>query len=385
MTLLLDSALKATVILTAAWLATIFLRRRSADMRHRVWLAAMLAVAGLPALILAIPQALPQAQIIVTAQGGSVPMNAARIARAFPWMLTLWASIAALIVARSIAGIVRMAQITRRAVLHDSVFYSDEISTPLTWGFFRPAILLPACASEWGEAQREIVIAHERAHIDRHDCLWQTFARLVTAVFWFHPLVWLASVALRREAELAVDDRVLNSGADPSDYASHLVSVARGLIGTAPAESVAMVRTSALDGRVRAILDAARPRLQAGWVAKAAIIVAVGALLFPLAAFQDQQVHKVGEKGLKPPRVVSKVEPEYSEEARDAKLQGTVVVQCVIDENGAPQRIVITRSLGSGLDEKALQAVTQWHFAPGEKDGQPVAVMASIEINFRLQ
>ena len=384
MTLLMDSALKATVILAAAWLATILLRRRSADVRHRIWLAAIVAAAGLPALILVVPQALPAARIIVASQIGSSPARAGQIVRAFPWMFAVWACGAAMIVARLIAGILRMTRLTRRAVVRDGVFYSEEVSTPLTWGFFRPAILLPACAGEWTEAQREVVIAHERAHIDRNDWLWQTIAMLATAAFWFQPLMWLASIELRREAEQAVDDRVLNSGADPSDYAAQLVAVARQVVGAAPAESVAMVRTTALESRVRAILDGNRPRLQAGYVARAAILFAAAVVIFPLAAFQDQQVHKMGEKGMTPPRVVSKAEPEYTEEARDAKLEGTVVILFVVDDQGNPHEMKVTRSIGMGLDEKAMEAISRWHFAPAEKDGKPVAVYANIEVNFRL-
>jgi TonB family protein len=88
--------------------------------------------------------------------------------------------------------------------------------------------------------------------------------------------------------------------------------------------------------------------------------------------------------GVTAPRLVSKVEPEYSEEARAAKYQGTVVVAVTIDTNGIAQDMRVTRSLGMGLDDKAVQAISQWKFSPGTKDGQPVSVMATIEVNFRL-
>jgi len=88
--------------------------------------------------------------------------------------------------------------------------------------------------------------------------------------------------------------------------------------------------------------------------------------------------------GVSPPSVLSKVEPEYSEEARKAKWQGTVVLQLVVDEHGMPQQMKVTRSLGLGLDEKAIQAVAKWRFKPGMKDGKPVPVIATIEVNFRL-
>ena len=88
--------------------------------------------------------------------------------------------------------------------------------------------------------------------------------------------------------------------------------------------------------------------------------------------------------GVSPPSVLSKVEPEYSEEARKAKWQGTVVLQLVVDEKGLPRDMKVTRSLGLGLDAKAMEAVAKWRFKPGMKDGKPVPVIATIEVNFRL-
>jgi len=81
---------------------------------------------------------------------------------------------------------------------------------------------------------------------------------------------------------------------------------------------------------------------------------------------------------------MSKVEPEYSEEARRAKWQGTVVLSVIVDELGRPRNIRVFHSLGLGLDQKAVDAVSQWRFKPGRKDGKPVPVIATIEVNFRL-
>jgi len=88
--------------------------------------------------------------------------------------------------------------------------------------------------------------------------------------------------------------------------------------------------------------------------------------------------------GVSPPAVLHKVEPEYSEEARKAKWQGTVVLQLVVDDKGRPQNLKVMRSLGLGLDQKAIEAVEKWTFKPGMKDGKPVPVIATIEVNFRL-
>lgn len=84
------------------------------------------------------------------------------------------------------------------------------------------------------------------------------------------------------------------------------------------------------------------------------------------------------------PVLVSKVEPEYSEEARKAKYSGSVLLQIIVDTNGVPRDIKVIRPLGLGLDEKAVEAVTHWRFRPGLKGGRAVPVQANIEVSFRL-
>jgi len=94
-------------------------------------------------------------------------------------------------------------------------------------------------------------------------------------------------------------------------------------------------------------------------------------------------VYRIGG-GVSQPVPIFRPEPEYSEEARKAKWQGEVGLRVIIDANGTPVDIRVTRSLGLGLDEKAIEAVTKWRFKPAMKDGKPVAVSANIVVNFRL-
>jgi protein TonB len=93
--------------------------------------------------------------------------------------------------------------------------------------------------------------------------------------------------------------------------------------------------------------------------------------------------YKIGG-GVSAPAVILKVEPEYSEEARKAKFQGTVLLSVVVDEKGNPRDLRVVRPLGLGLDEKAIEAVMKWRFRPGLKDGRAVPVSAYVEVNFRL-
>ncbi len=88
--------------------------------------------------------------------------------------------------------------------------------------------------------------------------------------------------------------------------------------------------------------------------------------------------------GVLAPKVISRVEPEFSEEARKNKYQGVVILRLIIGTDGKPHDISVQRTLGMGLDEKAIEAVKQWRFEPGTKDGQPVPVEVSMEVSFRL-
>lgn len=94
-------------------------------------------------------------------------------------------------------------------------------------------------------------------------------------------------------------------------------------------------------------------------------------------------VYKVGG-GISAPRPVATPDPEYTEEARRAKIQGTCVLGLIVDAEGHPRDIRVIRGLGYGLDAKALETVRQWRFDPARKDGQPVNVQVSVEVAFRL-
>jgi TonB family protein len=96
----------------------------------------------------------------------------------------------------------------------------------------------------------------------------------------------------------------------------------------------------------------------------------------------DDTVYKVGN-GTTQPAVVFKVDPEYPEEARKAKVSGTVALSVIVGQDGKARSIHVVKSLGVGLDEKAIEAVKKWKFKPGMKGGQPVNVRATIEVNFR--
>jgi len=163
------------------------------------------------------------------------------------------------------------------------VVEGETIATPMTWGIVTPVVLVPAGFGEWPEARQRDVLLHELAHVARYDCLTQYIASIVCALHWYNPLAWVAARRLRIERERACDDRVLLAGARASEYAEHLLTLARTLRtpGVAGAAALAMARPSHLEGRLLAVLDAGRER--AALTRRRGAIVALGA--FAIVAF----------------------------------------------------------------------------------------------------
>ena len=109
--------------------------------------------------------------------------------------------------------------------------------------------------------------------------------------------------------------------------------------------------------------------------------MSAGAITPPIAATTGSTAAR---RSVSAPAVIQKREPEYSEEARLARLAGTTVLSVVVGEDGTARNVRVTRALGLGLDQKAIEAVSTWKFRPAMKEGTPVPVAATIEINFRM-
>ncbi|HEX9085221.1 MAG TPA: M56 family metallopeptidase [Gemmatimonadaceae bacterium] len=168
------------------------------------------------------------------------------------------------------------------------LYSSSAVSTPLTWGSRAPVVLLPEDALDWPEEHRRIVLRHELAHVARGDSFTQLIAGFVCALYWFHPLVWIAERRLRAECERACDDNVVSLGTPAAEYAAHLLEVARAArrFGAAGFLSVAMARPSQLEGRLLAVLNESRRRVSLSRGARPAAAFLTALVLIPLAAFR---------------------------------------------------------------------------------------------------
>ena len=158
---------------------------------------------------------------------------------------------------------------------------------PMTYGTWRPTLVLPASADAWTDDRRRAVLLHELAHVARRDCFVQRLASLACALYWPHPGVWWAARRLRTERELACDDLVLAAGAGPREYAGHLLDLARSLGAVpAPATALGMARARQLEHRLLAVLDAARNRAAPRRAGLAVAVTLALALFVPIAALR---------------------------------------------------------------------------------------------------
>lgn len=107
--------------------------------------------------------------------------------------------------------------------------------------------------------------------------------------------------------------------------------------------------------------------------------LAVLVLIAAAGSLQPQEISHTSR-----PRIIHTIRPEYTKEALDAKLQGTVVLSALIGIDGVPSEIKLVRELGKGLDEKAIECLRQWRFSPGLSHGEPISVTVTVEIVFRI-
>lgn len=380
--LLIECTWKASLLFALAWGGTLALRRGSAAARHTIWMAALLAALAMPLLVSLTPplETLPAYTISVsTAANGPGAEPAWGISLGAIWLAGAVVSLLAFAISHLCTAMVAL-----RATEKDGLRTAREAISPFLWGIVNPEIIWPEQARGWPEELRRSVMTHELEHARRLDPLWLLASQAVCALYWFLPLAWLASQRAREEAERACDDAVLREGSSATEYASQLLRVARET--SMRASLPAVTGATPLERRMRSILDAttARGAITRRWATGVAF--ACLAVVMPLAALQqDDKVHSAKQDpSVTRPKVIHKVEPTYTEAARESKISGSVAMSIIVEKDGTASNMMIVKSLDPGLDQAAIAAVKQWKFEPGKKDGKPVRVSATIEMNFRL-
>jgi beta-lactamase regulating signal transducer with metallopeptidase domain len=143
---------------------------------------------------------------------------------------------------------------------------SKDSITPMTWGIFQPFILLPKEAEEWSDERLRYVLLHELAHIKRKDFISNIIIQIVTAILWFNPLSWFIQKQLLNDREYACDDHVVENGTKASEYADHLLEIAKSIQKnhSSLTSTMCMAKPSQLEGRLMALLKNKSRSMNAG-------------------------------------------------------------------------------------------------------------------------
>jgi TonB family protein len=334
MTLLLDSALKISVLLVVGLALVTLMRNRSAAARHWVIAVAVGCAAVMPLAALIVPSWQLPAISESTDDGPSVTASivfeqpeerpAARFDTAEPAVApapgytfsvrrvaaTAWIAGVMVSLGILIAGVVRLAALRARARTVPAawsqrareiassygirrpvaLFETEHDALLVTWGALRPEVMLPAASAQWSAERIRIVLGHELAHIRRGDWAVQILAELLRAFLWFNPLVWLTCRRLRLESEYACDDMVLSLGVNRTEYAAHLLDLARALHtrGGPWLPAPAIARPSTLQRRIRAMLTSHLNRSPLHRPARIAAVAVLSGMTLALAGFSGQ-------------------------------------------------------------------------------------------------
>ncbi|MDE0483143.1 MAG: redoxin domain-containing protein [Candidatus Poribacteria bacterium] len=340
---LVDTTMKSIVIFAVAGLLAFYFRHKSAAVRGFVWVMAIVGFLIVPLFSFILPKwevnVLPETPIIryETPQLAEISRSAAAPVLIAPsqlttrkvsstqvsptppqpkvvakrnsilptiswtnWIGIVWACVSIFFLARLIVGICAVWHVSVRAndisstidqvrlnwSRQFSVRLSDRIKVPMMWGIFRPVILLPTDAANWQTDRLRAVLLHETAHIKRWDWLTQTITQITCAAYWFNPFVWFTAHRIRTEAEQACDDQVLNAGCQSTDYARHLLNIARDvkLANTISRTAVAMARSSKIEGRLRTVLTENLNRHPVTKVAVGIGLLVLTCLVIPMSA-----------------------------------------------------------------------------------------------------
>jgi TonB family protein len=282
-------------------------------------------------------------------------------------------------------------EVNRAVPVKSTMLITDALGGPATVGVWNPVVLLPRSILAMPASVQRAIICHELVHVARRDWLQTIAEEIWCAALWFHPAARTIASRVSLARETVVDEVTIRLTRDRRAYAEALLAFADPpphVIGVTPfigrntlsqrialiAEEDPMPRRIALTGLVIAI------------VTSGTLTAAVIERLPMSGAASAAQIYKAGN-GVTLPQVVREVKPKYTPAAMQAKIQGSVWLECVVGRDGKVTDIEVTKSLDTeyGLDDEAVAAARQWEFRPGQKDGKPVAVRITLELTFTLK
>jgi TonB family protein len=407
------------ILVAAAAVAVKLARLRHARLRLLVYQAVLAACVLLPWLERWLPQEESSGLVTVSVSTwnavlGSAPAGA-RLDIA-GWMAWLLAAGAVVRLAWIGCGLLRLRHLRTHAVHIENaegrparIYVSRQIPGPATYGVLRPVILMPEHLSG-----NKAVLRHELIHIARFDWVWRLAEECALCLFWFHPAVWWLKSEIELAREQVVDGQTVSAVGSAGDYVQALVDVAARQIGQRPVLASEFLGKSSLRSRVEMLLAGTREsgrKVFCSGVAIAGCLAIAGwtsARALPLywsdeaaadhaSAQPDQQKaensHQTASDdapkqirvggATQEEKLVKKVTPVYPKAAKDAHIQGKVVLDVAISKEG---RVTSVEPVSgpAELIQSAVDAVKQWEYRPTLLNGNPVEVKSDVLVNYTL-
>ncbi len=429
------------VVLCAAagWLASRLVKRLGPKAEHSVWVSTLTIAVVAPALpvlrALAVSLVASQAAglhssvIFFAAQDGAPNSRQDFIVPgAVLWSsLVIYSATILYFTGRLLASLLGAAALLRRAdpatltpeqdeIWHECkrafsldkarILVSSQVSGPVALGFLKPALLLPPdFAAQCAPRDFLAATAHECAHLNRRDFQKNLFYEVVTVPLVFHPAIWAIKAQITQTREMVCDDMVTEFHMDSHSYSRSLLRLATmvALAARVPAiHPIGIFDANILEKRIMRLSmkkHQVGALLKYGLLLPAAIILlsvglgiaAMAVTIQPQSPTQkpDQsspfgQIYKIG-KDVTPPVVLKSSEAEFPKSAHNAKVgfSAIVLVHLIVDGQGMPHEVHISRSYNPDFDAEAIKAIKQYRFKPAMHQGRPVAVTLTIEVNFK--
>jgi TonB family protein len=288
---------------------------------------------------------------------------------------------------------------------------------PAAFGLLDPIIILPRSFLELEQDAQCAIVCHELLHVKRNDWLVTVIEELIGACLWFHPAVWWLLSQTKLAREQVVDAEVIRLTAAPDLYIDALLAMSNAHPDRVLSPAPLFLYKRHLIQRLRCLVTdspISRRRIVASYASMGAVLAAAGCLAFmsfplmsqpqideaaspealsrqtsiaapvPQRTVAMERVFRVGG-GVTAPKLISRVDPQYPDSARENHTKGSVIVQGVVLTDGAMTVNRLLRSLNPELDRSALDAMSQWRFEPGRLRGAPVPVEIDAEVNFNLK
>jgi TonB family protein len=435
---LLNSVWQVPLVFAAASISAYLARPAGAHTEHRVWVSSLIVATILPLCNLSLralrQQALALAisawpgkpggggSIRILLGSGSVQSSGLHPA---PWLATgiisLYACTVLYFATRLAYGILRTVQIRKQSQLitqsreltarfhhftqlfqirNGQLAISDAVHGPVTIGIRRPALLIPSgiIASLHEDNRRDdldTVLAHETAHMQRHDFAKNLLYELLSLPLSFHPVLWLIRSHIAETREMICDESAARAIAGQDRYARSLLRLAAALSSPTPQRHLQAIGILDANHFERRVMNLTRnrpniPGPRKLLIAAACAAIALGtcasaiALRVEIARVETQpdapkKIH-VKADDLK---LVSEVRPVYPQEAKEKRISGAVILEAIISKEGVPSELRIQKG-PKELQASALDAVRQWRYEPFLLNGDPVEVETTITVVYSL-